>query len=245
MTQHPETPEQDPRREAGGAEGSGSFTFADKRRVDPTDGTVRPSGPSSPSSQDPGQGSEQGTPGGPASRDPIDAEAASLYEQASQDRADAPEDGDGSVAPDPRVGELEKQVADLSEELKRAQAEYVNSRRRIEAGAQASVQSAIARVLTSLIGVLDDVELGRQHGDITEGTPFHSIAAKLEDSLRAHGLERYGAPGEPFNPSIHEALMHEAAEDVEETTISTVMQPGYRMGERVLRPARVATRGPQ
>src|SRR5690625_7876465 len=86
--------------------------------------------------------------------------------------------------------------------------------------------------LTSLIGVLDDVELGRQHGDIAEGTPFHAIAQKLEDALATHGLERFGAVGDQFDPNVHEALMHEEADDVEVPTVSLVMQPGYRMHER-------------
>ena len=123
-------------------------------------------------------------------------------------------------------------------------AEYVNSRRRIEGAAQVSKEAAVAGVLGSLIGVLDDVELGRQHGDIVEGTPFHAIAQKLEEVLGSHGLKRFGAVGEEFDPNLHEALMHEDADGAEGTTISMVMQPGYSMNERILRPARVGTRGP-
>ena len=122
--------------------------------------------------------------------------------------------------------------------------DLVNSRRRIEAAAEVSKEAAIAGVLGSLIGVLDDVELGRQHGDIVEGTPFHAIAQKLEEVLGSHGLKRFGAVGEEFDPNLHEALMHEDAEDVETPTISLVMQPGYAMNDRILRPARVGTRGP-
>ena len=143
-----------------------------------------------------------------------------------------------------RVAELEGRVTELSEQLKREQAEYVNSRRRIEGAAEVSKDAAVARVLGSLIGVLDDVELGRQHGDIVEGTPFHSIAQKLEEVLGSHGLTRFGAVGEPFDPNLHEALLHEDADDVETNTISIVMQPGYAMNDRILRPARVGTRGP-
>lgn len=203
------------------AEGQPRFSFTDKRKVDPTDGSVRPSGTA---------------PAGPQSTegmDPIDAEAAALREQlAAEDAAD------------PRVEQLEARVAELEEQLKREQAEYVNSRRRIETAAEAGKQNAIGQVLSSLISVLDDIELGRQHGDIAEGTPFHSIAQKLEDALGAHGLERYGKVGEAFDPNLHDALMHQQDEDVEDTEIAMVMQPGYRMHERVLRPARVGTKGP-
>ena len=222
MTEDRSTPD-----DAERPEGEPRFSFTDKRKVNTEDGTVRPSG-GTPAAE--GQGS--GEP-----LDPIDAEAAKLFEQAEQGEESVPADAG-------RVAELEGQVAALSEQLKREQAEYVNSRRRIEGAAEVSKEAAVARVLGSLIGVLDDVELGRQHGDIAEGTPFHSIAQKLEEVLGSHGLTRFGAVGEEFDPNLHEALMHEDADDVETATISLVMQPGYRMCERVLRPARVGTRGP-
>lgn len=222
MTEDRSTPD-----DAERPEGEPRFSFTDKRKVNPEDGTVRPSG-GTPAAE--GQGS--GEP-----LDPIDAEAAKLFEQAEQGEESVPADAG-------RVAELEGQVAALSEQLKREQAEYVNSRRRIEGAAEVSKEAAVARVLGSLIGVLDDVELGRQHGDIAEGTPFHSIAQKLEEVLGSHGLTRFGAVGEEFDPNLHEALMHEDADDVETATISLVIQPGYRMRERVLRPARVGTRGP-
>ena len=222
MTEDRSTPD-----DAERPEGEPRFSFTDKRKVNPEDGTVRPSG-GTPAAE--GQGS--GEP-----LDPIDAEAAKLFEQAEQGEESVPADAG-------RVAELEGQVAALSEQLKREQAEYVNSRRRIEGAAEVSKEAAVARVLGSLIGVLDDVELGRQHGDIAEGTPFHSIAQKLEEVLGSHGLTRFGAVGEEFDPNLHEALMHEDADDVETATISLVMQPGYAMNDRVLRPARVGTRGP-
>lgn len=202
-------------------EGEPRFSFTDKRKVDPTDGTVRPS--------EPAEGDQaEGV-------DAIDAEAAKLFEQAAAGEADA-----GSS----RVAELEAQVAELGEQLKREQAEYVNSRRRIEQASEVAKEAAVGRVLGSLIGVLDDIELGRRHGDIVEGTPFHAIASKLEEVLAGQGLERYGAEGDEFDPTLHEALMHEDSDEVGTTTVSLVMQPGYRLHERILRPARVGTRGP-
>lgn len=212
MSEDHSTPEPADGRE----QGEPRFSFTDKRKVNPEDGSVRP--PAEPGGED---------------VDPIDAEAAALFEEAASGPADA------------RVAELEQQVAELSETLKRDQAEYVNSRRRIEASAEAGRQAAVAGVLTSLIGVLDDIDLGRQHGDIVEGTPFHAISQKLESVLATHGLERFGAVGDEFDPNVHEALMHEDSEEVEVNTVKMVMQPGYRMNGRVLRPARVATYGPQ
>ncbi|MGP5683496.1 nucleotide exchange factor GrpE [Brachybacterium alimentarium] len=223
MTEDPSTPD-----DAQRPDGEPRFSFTDKRKVNPEDGSVRPSG-GTPAPE--GQGSSEPV-------DPIDAEAAKLYEQAEQGEA-------GSAPADAgRVAELEGKVTELSEQLKREQAEYVNSRRRIEAAAEVSKEAAVGRVLSALIPVLDDVELGRQHGDIAEGTPFHSISQKLEEILGSHGLQRFGAVGEEFDPNLHEALMHEDAEDVDTATISLVIQPGYTMNDRVLRPARVGTRGP-
>ncbi|GAA1296229.1 MULTISPECIES: nucleotide exchange factor GrpE [Brachybacterium] len=223
MTEDQSTPD-----DAQRPDGEPRFSFTDKRKVNPEDGSVRPSG-GTPAPE--GQGSSEPV-------DPIDAEAAKLYEQAEQGEA-------GSAPADAgRVAELEGKVTELSEQLKREQAEYVNSRRRIEAAAEVSKEAAVGRVLSALIPVLDDVELGRQHGDIAEGTPFHSISQKLEEILGSHGLQRFGAVGEEFDPNLHEALMHEDAEDVDTATISLVIQPGYTMNDRVLRPARVGTRGP-
>jgi len=235
MTENPSNPD-----DAQRPEGEPRFSFTDKRKVNPEDGSVRSSG-GAPAPE--GQGAQEPV-------DPIDAEAAKLFEQAAAGDGDssapaAAGDGDSSAPADAgRVAELESKVTELTEQLKRDQAEYVNSRRRIEAAAEVSKEAAIAGVLGSLIGVLDDLELGRQHGDIVEGTPFHSIAQKLEEVLGSHGLSRFGAVGEEFDPNRHEALMHEAADDVETATISLVMQPGYAMKDRVLRPARVGTRGP-
>ena len=201
-------------------EGEPRFSFTDKRKVDPQDGSVRPAGetPAEP---------EQGEAG-----DPIDAEAAQLFDEAA------------ASGPDERVTALEAQVTALTEQLKREQAEYVNSRRRIEQAAETAKEAAAGRVLTSLIGVLDDIELGRQHGDIAEGTPFHSITTKLLDTLRSQGLESFGAVGDEFDPSLHEALMHQDSEEATTTTVTMVMQPGYSVSGRVVRPARVATQGP-
>ncbi|MGO1976987.1 nucleotide exchange factor GrpE [Brachybacterium tyrofermentans] len=228
MTEDRSTPE-DPQR----PEGEPRFSFTDKRKVNPEDGTVRPSG-DTPAAE--GQGSSEPV-------DPIDVEAAKLYEQAAED-GQGSESGASAPADAGRVAELEGRVTELSEQLKREQAEYVNSRRRIEASAEVSREAAVGRILGALIPVLDDVELGRQHGDIAEGTPFHSIAQKLEEILGSHGLTRFGAVGEEFDPNLHEALMHEDADDVETAVISLVIQPGYSMNDRVLRPARVGTRGP-
>lgn len=136
----------------------------------------------------------------------------------------------------------EERLADLQ----RLQAEYVNYRRRVDRDRDVARDLAVAGVLEALLPVLDDVHLARQHGDLESG-PFAAIADKLEATLTRLGLSRYGEPGETFDPNVHEALMHteaELAEGTTEPTVVQVLQPGYRVGERVLRAARVAVADP-
>ena len=207
------------------------FTFTDKRtstkgeepdmNEQPTDGAPE----ETPAPAATGANSTD-TPEG-AEVDDLSAEAGALYESAVAE-----------------TEALKAKVNELEEQLKRDQAEYVNSRRRIEQSAVVGQQQAVAKVLTSLLSVLDDIELARQHGDIAEGSPFASITSKLEEALGAHGLVRYGEVGEEFDPEKHEALMHSSSDEAETTSLEVIMQPGYMMGERVLRPARVGTVGP-
>jgi molecular chaperone GrpE len=138
-------------------------------------------------------------------------------------------------------------AAELLADLQRLQAEYVNYRKRVERDRDVARDLAVARVLEALMPVLDDVQLARDHGDLDSG-PFAAIADKLESALARFGLQRFGAVGEPFDPAVHEALMHTQAEldeGVEVTTVTQVMQPGYRAGDRLLRAARVAVADPQ
>ena len=138
-------------------------------------------------------------------------------------------------------------VADLTRDLQRLQAEYVNYKRRVDRDRELHRDVAIGIVVEALLPALDDIQLARQHGDLESG-PFAAIADKIEGALAKFGVERFGQPGDAFSPVIHEALMHveaELAEGTEGTTVVQVMQPGYRMGERIIRAARVAVADPQ
>jgi len=137
-------------------------------------------------------------------------------------------------------------AAERLADLQRAQAEYFNYKKRVERDREAQKDATTARVLESLLPVLDDIYLAREHGDL-EGTPFEKIADKLDATLTKLGLTPFGAVGEPFDPTHHEALMHieaEVPEGSQGTTVVQVMQPGYRLGERMVRPARVAVADP-
>ncbi len=101
----------------------------------------------------------------------------------------------------------------------------------------------MANLLTELLPVLDDIGRAREHGELVGG--FKSVAESLETTAAKLGLQQFGKEGEPFDPTIHEALMHSYAPDVTETTCVAILQPGYRIGERTIRPARVAVAEPQ
>ena len=146
--------------------------------------------------------------------------------------------------------EAQKLAAERLDELQRRNADYFNLEQQYSAYVKRSKSEAVtardqgvASVAEALISVLDDIELARQHGDLVG--PFASIAEKLEGTLGRFGIERYGAAGEPFDPTVHEALMHGHSADVTEPTVQQVLQPGYRMGERVIRAARVAVVDPE
>ncbi len=141
------------------------------------------------------------------------------------------------------VGEVESKLAELTADLQRVHAEYANYRKRVERDRELIKSNAIGGVLAELLSVLDDVDRARQHGEL-DGA-FRSVGESLESTVTRLGLERFGSAGESFDPNIHEALTHEASDEVSEPTVVAVYQPGYRYSDRVLRPARVAVAGDQ
>ena len=187
--------------------------FTDKRRIDPETGAVREV---------------------PAPEAPGEAEPAT---------AGAPADGPAEPAVDGDLAQAQATAAERLDDLQRLQAEFVNYRRRVERDRLVARDQTVVAMVEALLGVLDDVELARQHGALTEG-PFAAIAEKLETSLGRFGWERFGATGEAFDPTVHEALMHSHSDEVTEATVVQVLQPGHRVGERVVRAARVAVAEP-
>ncbi|MFF6899213.1 nucleotide exchange factor GrpE [Streptomyces hydrogenans] len=152
----------------------------------------------------------------------------------------------GDVADTALLAQLDQARTALSErtaDLQRLQAEYQNYRRRVERDRVTVKEIAVASLLTELLPVLDDIGRAREHGEVVGG--FKSVAESLETVVAKMGLQQFGKEGEPFDPTIHEALMHSYAPDVTETTCVAILQPGYRIGERTVRPARVAVAEPQ
>ncbi len=150
------------------------------------------------------------------------------------------------VMSDSRTGPDAQLAAERLADLQRLQAEYVNYKRRVDRDRALESERAIARMAEALLPVLDEVQLAREHGELGDG-PFAKIAEKLETTLGRYGVQRYGEPGEAFDPNVHDAVMHTHAELAPGTTVTTVvqvMQPGYTIGERVLRAALVAVADP-
>ena len=169
----------------------------------------------------------------------IDPETGALREGAAASRATA--HPAGVVGGDP-LAAAQAEAAERLDDLRRLQAEYVNYRRRVERDRDAARENAVASVLLDLLAVLDDIGRARDHGDLNGG--FRSVAEALEAAVTKIGLERYGEPGDPFDPKVHEALMHEYSDEFDVPTCTQILMPGYRYGNRILRPARVAVAEP-
>ncbi|MDP3967096.1 MAG: nucleotide exchange factor GrpE [Nocardioides sp.] len=127
--------------------------------------------------------------------------------------------------------------------MQRLQAEYVNYRRRVERDRELVKENAVFSALAALMPVLDDIDRAREHGELEGG--FKVMADSLERAVAGLGLVRFGAPGDEFDPQLHEALMHGHSPDVTTTTCQHVVQAGYRIGERVVRAARVTVVDPE
>lgn len=187
-------------------------------------------------------GFDEQQPDVPSGATSDDAEPKAASPSAEEGAAPAGDTGQDAAL----VAQLDQARTALGErtaDLQRLQAEFQNYRRRVERDRIAVKEIAIANLLTELLPVLDDIGRAREHGELVGG--FKSVAESLESTAAKMGLQQFGKEGEPFDPTIHEALMHSYAPDVTETTCVAILQPGYRIGERTIRPARVAVAEPQ
>ena len=138
---------------------------------------------------------------------------------------------------------IEQQLAERTADLQRLQAEYVNYRKRVERDRALARTAGEASVLRSLLTVLDDIGRAEKHGELEGG--FKAVADALHQAVKAHRLESFGAPGEAFDPKLHEALFHSGeSSEVEVTTIDSVVRTGYRIGDDVIRHAQVGVVDP-
>jgi molecular chaperone GrpE len=127
-------------------------------------------------------------------------------------------------------------------DLQRVQAEYANYRKRAEREKLAAGDAAISRVLTEMLPILDDIDRARDHGDLTGA--LKAVADHLDVIFGKLGLDSFGDAGDPFDPNVHEAVLHNESDEVQEPTCTTVLRRGYRHGERLLRAAMVGVTDP-
>jgi molecular chaperone GrpE len=191
----------------------------DKRRIDPVTGEVRV-----PAGEQPA-----GTPG-PAPD--IAGEQMSEHEMPVTEQQ--PVDGGG---------DLDKQLAERTEDLQRVTAEYANYRRRVDRDRTLVVDQAAERFALQLFPIVDDIERARDHGDLTGA--FKVVADRVLGLMDGLGVEAFGLAGDPFDPSLHEAVIHDTSSEVTVPTATTVLRQGFRRGDRVLRTAMVAVTDPE
>lgn len=135
------------------------------------------------------------------------------------------------------------EVATLTSDLQRLQAEYANYRKRVDRDRVSTTEFAFASVLLEFLPILDDLDRAAEHGELTGG--FKAVADRINATVEKLGLTKFAQAPVTFNPEIHEALMHETSKDVTEPTATKILQPGYKFKERVIRPARVAVTDPE
>jgi molecular chaperone GrpE len=158
----------------------------------------------------------------------------------------APESSDQELsdAVNEALAEVEiDEVAVLTSDLQRVQAEYANYRKRVDRDRITANEITTAVVLAELLPVLDDIARASEHGELTGG--FKAVADQLLAITTKFGLTQFADVDVPFDPNIHEALMHSTSPDVKETLVTQVLQPGFKFKERVIRPARVAVTDPE
>jgi molecular chaperone GrpE len=198
----------------------------DKRRIDPVTGEVRaPAGeqPAGAPPATPARGNQMSEHETPVAAQPAGAMQADVGPAAG--------------------GDLEKQLAERTDDLQRVSAEYANYRRRVDRDRSLVVDQAAERFAAQLFPIVDDIERARDHGDL-DGA-FKVVADRVLGLLDGLGVTAFGQAGDPFDPSLHEAVIHDTSSEVSVPTATTVLRQGYRRGDRVLRSAMVAVTDPQ
>ena len=173
-----------------------------------------------------------------------DGEAAQAGEQATGSADEAAQDGksgDGDTLTP--LGQAKKEAADYLEALQRERAEFINYRNRAIKDQERFRQHGIIDVLTALLPAMDDLDRIREHGQLDDATA--AVAAKIDKAFEKFGVEKFGAKGEEFDPTKHEAILHKPDGSVDKETVDVVVEAGYRIGDRVVRAARVVVASPQ
>ncbi len=204
------------------------MVIRDKRRIDPVTGEVRaPAG---------GQPAGAPSPAGTPEREHMSEQDTTVADQQVAEPTGTADGGN-------RTDDVARQLAERTEDLQRVTAEYANYRRRVVRDRQLVVDQAAERFAAQLFPIVDDIERARDHGDLTGA--FKVVADRVLGLLDGLGVEAFGVAGDPFDPALHEAVMHDTSADVDVPTATTVLRQGFRRGDRVLRTAMVAVTDPE
>ena len=169
------------------------------------------------------------------------ANAASSESQENGDAADSgTQDGEDTLTP---LGQAKKEAAEYLEALQRERAEFINFRNRSQKEQERFRQHGIIDVLTALLPALDDIDRIREHSEMDES--FKAVSTKIDKAFEKFGVEKFGEKGEDFDPTKHDAILHKPDPQAEKETVDTVVEAGYRIGDRVIRAARVVVASPQ
>ena len=140
------------------------------------------------------------------------------------------------------LGKAKKEAAEYLEALQRERAEFINFRNRSAKEQDRFRQHGIIDVLTALLPALDDIDRIREHSDMDDS--FKAVAAKLDKAFEKFGVEKFGQKGEDFDPTKHDAILHRPDPNATKETVDAVVEAGYRIGDRVIRAARVVVASP-
>ena len=213
----------------------------DKRRIDPETGSVRPAGAEEQSS------APAGPPAGSGGAD-VQSEDGDTAHVDGIDELFSTEGPDVELsAEDQQILDQAEQdlVAEMRNDMLRAQAELVNFRNRVERDRAANREAVVAEVRRAFLPALDDLARAEAHGDLPEGSGIALVAQRIRASFEKYGVRTVGAKGEAFDPHYHEALVQLPSADVLGPTVADVIEIGYAIGERLLRPAKVAVSVPE
>jgi molecular chaperone GrpE len=168
--------------------------------------------------------------------------------QEPQESSESEETPELSEATEETVEEGDKDAIDreleIFQDLQRLQADFVNYKARVERDRGVERQLAVAEAIRAFLPALDDLTRAEAHGDLQDGTPMAAIAQKLRAAGEKFGLVAFGEKGEAFDPEKHEALVQNPSEEITEPVIADVIELGYMVGDRLLRPAKVAVSVP-
>ena len=208
--------------------------------MDNLSGQAAPAAGASQESQNNGDSAASATSDSAATSETA-ANAASSESQENGDAADgATQDGEDTLTP---LGQAKKEAAEYLEALQRERAEFINFRNRSQKEQERFRQHGIIDVLTALLPALDDIDRIREHSEMDES--FKAVSAKIDKAFEKFGVEKFGGKGEDFDPTKHDAILHKPDPQAEKETVDTVVEAGYRIGDRVIRAARVVVASPQ